>query len=65
MAVALTDVSEGRIPKDRIALRELYRELVEWPFLDAQEQSGPSASSPYEAITNTGTQGIYVFMKCL
>lgn len=52
------EVAEGRIPKDRIALRELYREMIEWPFVDAGEQDvSPSASSPYEAITPTGATG--------
>lgn len=34
MAVALMEVSEGRIPSDRIALRELWREISAWPALD-------------------------------
>jgi hypothetical protein len=34
MAVALMEVSEGRIPTDRIALRELCREISQWPALD-------------------------------
>lgn len=59
MVVALIEVSEGRIPKDRIALRELYRELIEWPFINAEEQASTStSSSPYEAVTDTGAQGI-------
>lgn len=41
MAEALAEVSEGRIPKDRIALRELHREMINWPFLDL-EKSEPS-----------------------
>lgn len=28
------EVSEGRIPSDRIALRELWREISAWPALD-------------------------------
>lgn len=34
MATALMEVSEGRIPSDRIALRELWREISAWPALD-------------------------------
>lgn len=34
MAAALTEVAEGKVPSDRIALRELYREMIQWPFLD-------------------------------
>lgn len=34
MATALMEVSEGKVPTDRIALRELARELTAWPALD-------------------------------
>lgn len=34
MATALMEVSEGKIPADRIALRELSREMSAWPALD-------------------------------
>lgn len=34
MAAALMEVSEGRIPADRIALRELCKEMSQWPALD-------------------------------
>lgn len=34
MAGALMEVSEGRIPTDRIALRELWKEISQWPALD-------------------------------
>ena len=34
MAAALMEVSEGRIPADRIALRELHREICSWPTDD-------------------------------
>lgn len=37
MADALDAVAEGKIPTDRIALRELHREMVNWPFVDADE----------------------------
>lgn len=46
LAVALMDVSEGRIPKDRIALRELALEMAEWPFADISGDSrGPAISA--------------------
>ncbi len=32
MAAALEVVAEGQVPLDRIALRELHREMVNWPF---------------------------------
>ena len=60
------EVAEGRIPKDRIALRELYREIMDWPFVDAVpegEDDGASTSSPYEAITPTGVEGITVHSR--
>lgn len=40
MATALMDVTEGRVPADRIALRELHREMVNWPFLRQDTESG-------------------------
>jgi hypothetical protein len=49
MADALTEVSEGRVPRDRIALRELHREMLNWPFLDldsGSEPKGVDALSP-------------------
>ena len=59
VAAALVEVSEGRVPKDRIALQQLYREIMEWPFINealpaAEEAAAASSSSPYEAITDTG-----------
>lgn len=35
MATALVEVAEGRVPKDRIALRCLHEEVAEWPFLES------------------------------
>eukprot|EP00798_Chlamydomonas_sp_ICE-L_P004452 gene4453-14605_t len=35
MATALMDVADGRIPKDRIALKCLHGEINNWPFLAA------------------------------
>ena len=66
IAAALVEVAEGRIPKDRIALRELYREIMGWPFVDAApegEDDGTSTSSPYEAITPTGVEGIILTLR--
>jgi len=36
MAEALSEVAEGRIPNDRIALRELHKEIMNWPFLELE-----------------------------
>ena len=48
MADALTEVSEGRVPQDRIALRELRNEMVNWPFLELEggEPSGVEKLAP-------------------
>ncbi len=55
MAAALVDVSEGRIPKDRIALRALYTDLKEWPFVGSEAELNEEGSSAnYGGITNTG-----------
>lgn len=37
MAAALLEVADGKVPQDRIALRELYKEMTSWPFLDTEE----------------------------
>ncbi|KAL3700752.1 hypothetical protein R1sor_018774 [Riccia sorocarpa] len=53
---ALLDVYEGRIPQDRIVLRELTKEMLNWPNLEeeiAQSRTPPTAS-PYAKVTNTG-----------
>ena len=38
MADALMEVVEGKIPQDRIALRELHKEIISWPFIETDEQ---------------------------
>ena len=56
IAAALIEVAEGRVPKDRVALRELHREIMQWPFLDAEDELEPEGSvANYEGITETGT----------
>jgi hypothetical protein len=46
MAAALVDVTEGRVPRDRIALRCLHDEILEWPFLNDAAAAVPSTSGP-------------------
>ena len=63
MAAALLEVVAGRIPLDRIALRELSREVKDWPYLDAEEQlaqEDQQADASYESITDTGTRSMLV-----
>lgn len=58
MAAALMEVVDGRIPKDRIALRELCNEILGWPWLEADEdqtEGTGEAVANYEGITPTGT----------
>ena len=48
------EVVDGRLPKDRIALRELYNEILGWPWLEAEEDQTDGtgeAVANYEAIT--------------
>lgn len=67
MAAALVEVADGRVPKDRIALRELYAEMIQWPFVGSNDDPSPSTSSPgpspYEAITKTGAEGVPHFWR--
>ncbi|KAF5839315.1 hypothetical protein DUNSADRAFT_1092 [Dunaliella salina] len=60
MAAALMDVAEGRLPKDRIALKCLHEEVINWPFLDAnnpsdrigQEGAAEPTKADYQALNN-------------
>lgn len=49
-------MTAGRIPRDRLALRELHREVTAWPYLGSEEelQEEQQAESNYEGITDTG-----------
>lgn len=60
MAQALVDVSEGRVPKDRIALKCLFEEIYEWPYLTVQTDSETAQdvavpSSSYAALQDPGS----------
>lgn len=58
MAAVLMEVVDGRLPKDRIALRELYNEIIGWPWLEADEdqtEGSGEAVADYQGITPTGT----------
>jgi len=45
MAAALAEVAEGRIPKDRLALKCLYEDMSNWPYLNVEQDSQPAPSS--------------------
>jgi hypothetical protein len=49
MAAALAAVSEGRIPKDRLALKCLYEDMSAWPYLNVEQDSQPEPSSSSSA----------------
>ncbi len=52
---ALTDVQEGRVPADKLALRQLVTELQAWPYLESDDMlRGSGGPSPYAEVTNTG-----------
>eukprot|EP00252_Welwitschia_mirabilis_P008190 TRINITY_DN19910_c0_g4_i1.p1 TRINITY_DN19910_c0_g4~~TRINITY_DN19910_c0_g4_i1.p1 ORF type:complete len:287 (-),score=61.89 TRINITY_DN19910_c0_g4_i1:558-1418(-) len=55
MADALVDVHEGRMPSDKIVLRELAKEMTNWPKLETEVDEKKSSSlSPYAQVTDTG-----------
>lgn len=51
MADALAEVAEGKIPADRIALRELHKEMNSWPFLDTEESANTGTFSRHFTLT--------------
>ncbi|XP_073115616.1 protein CHLOROPLAST ENHANCING STRESS TOLERANCE, chloroplastic isoform X1 [Elaeis guineensis] len=55
LVAALDDVNEGRIPENRVALRLLAKEIMEWPDLEVEAPKKRSPSkSPYAKATDTG-----------
>lgn len=69
MAAALSAVAEGRVPTDRIALRELYREMINWPFLDKDAPTGdtgsegPAGSSSGSTVTPAAEEAAAAWRK--
>ena len=55
MAVALEEVAAGQIPKDRIALRVLHGEMVNWPFLESD-----AAETPESVEVKAPTPGMHL-----
>jgi hypothetical protein len=41
IALALEDVAAGKIPADRIALKVLHGEMINWPFLESDASAAP------------------------
>ncbi|OAE25772.1 hypothetical protein AXG93_4368s2320 [Marchantia polymorpha subsp. ruderalis] len=56
LGAALMEVYEGRIPQDRVVLRELAKEMLQWPNLEDEIAADrlPPVASPYAKVTNTG-----------
>ena len=58
IAAALGDITAGRIPADRLALKELHREMMEWPFITAPAAGGGAGgASKYEPERTGGAAG--------
>jgi len=53
VAAALAAVASGRVPRDRLALKELHREMGEWPFL--KDASGNASTSGKEGAGMSGS----------
>ena len=49
MAAALDDVAGGRIPKDRVALKCLYEEMLAWPDLAEEAAAQQRAAAEQQA----------------
>ncbi|XP_020596311.1 protein CHLOROPLAST ENHANCING STRESS TOLERANCE, chloroplastic isoform X2 [Phalaenopsis equestris] len=54
IASALEDVHEGRIPKNRVALRLLAEEMINWPDLEVEAPKEKRVKSLYAKATDTG-----------
>jgi hypothetical protein len=60
MAAALLEVAEGRVPRDRLALKCLLEDMQAWPFLQEEDASssssgGGGSSSSNGSIAAAGT----------
>jgi hypothetical protein len=69
MAAALLDVAEGRVPKDRLALKCLIEEMLAWPFLgedgaaaaaDAKASVSGAASSSSSSSKSSGEMEVVI-----
>ncbi|PKU87117.1 protein CHLOROPLAST ENHANCING STRESS TOLERANCE, chloroplastic [Dendrobium catenatum] len=54
LASALEDINEGRIPKNRVALRLLAEEMINWPDLEVEAPKKKRTKSLYARATDTG-----------
>ncbi|KAJ8765999.1 hypothetical protein K2173_020515 [Erythroxylum novogranatense] len=51
---ALEQVNEGKVPKNRIALRMLAEEMINWPNLEVETPKKSARKSLYAKATDTG-----------
>lgn len=54
LVAALEDVNEGKIPENRVALRMLAEEMINWPNLEVEAPKTKPSKSLYAKATDTG-----------
>lgn len=54
LADALEEVNEGKIPKDRVVLKMLAEEMMQWPNLEVEIKKKGPRKSLYAKATDTG-----------
>ncbi|CAM8933005.1 unnamed protein product [Rhodiola kirilowii] len=54
LAAALEEVNEGKVPRDRVALRMLAEEMTQWPNLEVEPKKSKPRKSLYAKATDTG-----------
>uniref|UniRef100_A0A7N0U157 Ycf3-interacting protein 1, chloroplastic n=1 Tax=Kalanchoe fedtschenkoi TaxID=63787 RepID=A0A7N0U157_KALFE len=54
LAAALEEVNEGKVPRDRVALRMLAEEMTQWPNLEVESKKSKPRKSLYAKATDTG-----------
>ncbi|CAN6453772.1 unnamed protein product [Victoria cruziana] len=54
LVAALEDVNEGRIPEDRVVLRKLAEEMIQWPNIEVEVTNKKPRKSLYAKVTDTG-----------
>ncbi|XP_010537123.1 PREDICTED: ycf3-interacting protein 1, chloroplastic [Tarenaya hassleriana] len=54
LAEALVQVNEEKVPKNRLALRMLYEEMINWPNLEIEATKTTRGKSLYAKATDTG-----------
>lgn len=63
LVAALEEVNEGKIPKDRVALKMLAEELSSWPNIEAEAPKKKPTKSLYAKATDTGIDPLVAAKK--